>query len=89
MKGPSLLQTIPNFDLHKGMSFDYMHLALLGVTRKLLQLWFNKKHHKQMWYLGNATKDIDALLCSICPPYEIRRTPRSIESTLKYWKGRD
>ena len=63
MKGPSLLQTIPNFDLFKGMSFDYMHLALLGVTRKLLQLWFTRKHHKEIWYLGNATKDIDGLLC--------------------------
>ena len=69
------------------MSFDYMHLVLLGVTRKLLQLWFTKTHHSEIWYLGNVVKDIDILLCSIYPPNEIKRTPRSIDTTMKYWKG--
>ena len=73
--------------LFKGMSFDYMHLVLLGIVRKLLQLWFSKQHHAEIWYLGKYVKNIDTLLCSICPPNEIKRTPRSIESTMKYWKG--
>lgn len=80
------MEAIPNFDLFKGMSFDYMHCILLGVTRKLLHLWFDK-HHAEIWYLGKAVKEIDILLCSVQPPREIKRTPRSIESTLKYWKG--
>jgi len=33
MKGPSWLATIPQFDLIRGMSFDYMHCVLLVVCR--------------------------------------------------------
>ena len=81
------MQNIPSFDIVKGMSFDYMHCVLLGVTRLLLRLWFTTSFHCQMWYLGKAVKEIDCLLCSITPPDEMKRTPRSIETTLKYWKG--
>ena len=64
-----------------------MHCILLGVTRLLLRLWFNSVHHGELWYIGKNTEEIDALLTSITPPDEIKRSPRSIESTLKYWKG--
>lgn len=87
MKGPSWLEIVPEFDMIKGMSVDYMHCVLLGVTRVLLRLWFTKSFHGQLWYLGNVVTELDGLLCSICPPDEMKRTPRSIESTLKYWKG--
>ena len=87
MKGPSWLQTIPHFDMFRGMSFDYMHCVLLGIARMLLKLWFGSQHHKQLWYLGGAVKEIDKVLCAFTPPDEITRTPRSIEQTLKFWKG--
>lgn len=87
MKGPCWLATVPSFDPINGMSADYMHCVLLGVTRMFLRLWFNSSYHSEMWYIGNAVKDIDIRLCIILPPYEIQRTPRSIEKTMKYWKG--
>lgn len=87
VKGPSWLSTIPQFDIIKGMSFDYMHCVLLVVCRLLLRLWFNSSFHQEIWYIGTAVKSVDNRLCSICPPNEIQRTPRSIETTVKYWKG--
>ena len=88
MKGPSCLEIIPKFDIIRGMSFEYMHCVLLGVTRLLLKLWFNSKHHKELWYLGTSIKDIDVLLMSLTPPDEMKRTPRSLQTTLKFWKGK-
>lgn len=87
VKGPSWLQTIPQFDIIKGTSFDYMHCVLLGVTRLLLRLWFTPSHRSELWYIGNKTHQIDRLLTSILPPDEMKRTPRHIETTLKFWKG--
>lgn len=87
MKGPSWLGTVPNFDLVQGLSCDYMHCVLLGVCRILLRLWHDSKHHQEIWYLGTVVKELDARLCSIRPPSEIKRTPRSIENSLKFWKG--
>ena len=86
VKGPSYLETIPKFDLVCGMSFDYMHCVLLGIVRLLLKLWFTTSFHKDPWYLGKVVKQIDDVYCNIRPPDEISRTPRSMESTLKYWK---
>lgn len=87
MKGPSWLATIPEYDLAEGVSYDYMHCVLLGVTQLLLRMWFTSSFHGKAWYLGSAVKEIDNHLCNIRPPDEIQRTPRSIERTLKYWKG--
>lgn len=87
VKGPCCLATVPSFDIIDGMSVDYMHCVLLGVTRMLLRLWFNSSSHLEMWYIGNAVKVVDSRLCCIAPPSEIQRTPRSIEKTVKYWKG--
>ena len=87
VKGPSWLRTIQSFDLIRGMSFDYMHCVLLITCWVLLNLWFNSKNHSELWYIGCAVKEVDQRLCSIQPPNEIKRTPRSIQHSLKYWKG--
>jgi len=87
VKGPSWLSTIPTYDLVKGMSYDYMHCVLLGVCRLLIRLWFQSCHHGEVWYIGNQVQDVDCRLCSIRPPDEMKRTPRSIETTVKFWKG--
>ena len=64
-----------------------MHCVLLGVCRHLLKLWTNKSNHNSPWYIGKDVKLVDKRLLLIKPPSEIRRTPRSIEDTLKFWKG--
>lgn len=39
---PSSLIEIPNLNVVSSFSLDYMHLTLLGVTRKLILLWLSK-----------------------------------------------
>lgn len=87
MKGPSWLATVPSFKMVDGISVDYMHCVLLGVTRMFLRLWFTSQYHLEMWYIGKDVQLVDSHLCNILPPYEIQRTPRSIEKTVKFWKG--
>ena len=87
VKGPSWLAIVPSFDLIRGTSVDYMHCVLLGVCRHLLKLWFKSKNHNGMWYIGTKIDLVDGRLLLIKPPDEIQRTPRSLDSTRKYWKG--
>lgn len=87
VKGPSWLCVIPGYDVIAGMSTDYMHCVLLGVCRLLLRLWFQSCHHQELWYIGDQVATVDDRLCSINPPNEIQRTPRSIAMTVKFWKG--
>ena len=35
---------IPGFDIIKGIAVDNMHCVLLGVTKTLMTLWFDKSH---------------------------------------------
>ena len=88
IKGPSWLSTIPHYDLIRGTSIDYMHCILLGVCKQVIKLWTQSKYHKELWYIGNNTVDVNERLLAIKPPCEIQRTPRSFES-LKYWKGKN
>ncbi len=69
------------------MSVDYIDCILLGVGRQLMKPWLKTKHHKELWYIGGSLADLDSHLCAITPPAEIKRTPRSIATTLKFWKG--
>ena len=39
IKGPSWLMTLEGFDFGKSISPEYMHCALLGVSKLLLNLW--------------------------------------------------
>jgi hypothetical protein len=87
VKGPSWLCKIPQFDIINGMAVDYMHCVLLGVSRLLLQLWFDTAHHKEAWYLRGQIAVVDDRLCKIKPPNEMQRTPRSLQTTMKFWKG--
>ena len=54
VKGRSVLHLLrlPEFDVIKGCPVDYMHCVFLGVTRKLLSLWFDPKHHHNEWYVN-------------------------------------
>jgi len=50
IKGLSILSHL--FDLVDGVTVDYMHAVLEGVTRWLLHRWFDSKHHAEPYYLG-------------------------------------
>ncbi len=87
VKGPSWLSILPGYDVVDGMTVDYMHCVLLGVCRQLFRLWIPARDRNELWYIGSKVQDIDKCLCIIKPPSEIQRTPRDVETTLKFWKG--
>lgn len=84
VKGHSVLT--PYINLISSVPVDYMHAVLEGVTKSLINSWFDSKNHGKMFYLGRHVEDIDHILLRIKPPHEFRRTPRSIH-TVKYWKA--
>lgn len=49
MKGYSVLHLLRNFDVINGNPVYYMHCVLLGVTKKLLNLWLSSEHHSSDW----------------------------------------
>jgi len=49
VKGYSPLQLLPSFDVIRCVPVDYMHCVLLGVTKKLVTLWFNTKYSSKEW----------------------------------------
>ena len=87
VKGPSWLSTIPNYNIIQGNVIDYMHCVLLGVTKMLLQLWFDSKHSRELWYCGDKIEEADSKLLQIKPPINITRVPRSIQNHRSYWKA--
>ena len=67
-----------SLDLVDSIPVDYMHPVLEGVTRMLINLWFNSSNHKSPFYLGTKISEIDAVLIKQRPPHEISRRPRSM-----------
>ena len=88
VKGPSILSTLPDFNIVDGIAPDYMHSVLLGVARQLSTLWFDSSNSEKPYYLGRAVKDIDTDLLSIKPPCNISRLPRTIVMR-KFWKAHE
>ena len=54
VKGVSVIQAIPSFDIISGFVPDYMHSTLLGVARQFGNLWFETSNHDKPWFLSNA-----------------------------------
>ena len=86
VKGPSVLTQFLN--IITSVPIDYMHAILEGITKSLLNCWFDSKNHKCKYYLGKQIAIISRCLLKIKPPSEFRRTPRSIR-TSKYWKANE
>ena len=57
-----------------------MHLALLGVSKSVLNLWMNEPE------IQSNLAEIERRIDSIEVPSEIHRQPRGL-SELKHWKG--
>lgn len=86
VKGQSVLS--PYLNIVKDTAIDYMHAVLEGVAKSILiKFWLNGKYKDSRFYLGKEVKNLDKFLLCIRPPHEFRRTPRSIEKTVKYWKA--
>lgn len=86
IKGESILSKYT--DIVNSIPVDYMHAVLEGVTKQLTSMWFNSKYHKHSFYLGNRVKEVDDFLLQIKPPSsQVRRSPRPIRTSLKFWKA--
>ena len=53
---------------------DYMHCVLEGVTRWLMNSWFDSKHHVTPHYIGTHVQQIDHELLKERPPTELSRS---------------
>lgn len=78
---------IPGFDIIKGISVDYMHCVLLGVTEMLMTLWFDKTHVAEEWNVSKRLDEVERRLLNITPPNCISRTPRSIVKDFSHWRA--
>ena len=83
----SVLSCLPYFDPTKNVVIDYMHGILLGITKRLLGLWFEEKNSSEEFFIGNQMDDIDKMLKTIKPPHYIKRLPSKVSSTYMHWKA--
>jgi hypothetical protein len=86
VKGFSPLLGAPKFDMIRGVTVDYMHCVLLGVTKMLLHLWTDKANKDKVWYVGNYCEMMNERLRSISPPHLINRIPRDL-NVISQWKA--
>ena len=71
-------------DLVNSIPVDYMHCVLEGVTRWLMNSWFDSKHYVRPYFIGTHVQQSDCELLKQRPPTEFSRPPRSIQKHFKY-----
>ncbi|XP_077554020.1 uncharacterized protein LOC144168898 [Haemaphysalis longicornis] len=88
IKGPSALMNLRGLDLVNGFSVEYMHCALLGVTRQLTETFLSSSNSGLNFYIGDPStlEKIDARLLAIKPPHCVTRLPRSLKER-SHWKA--
>ncbi|WAR08784.1 LOW QUALITY PROTEIN: hypothetical protein MAR_018742 [Mya arenaria] len=86
IRSESVLFDIKYFDPSESLVPDYMHGVLLGTTKQLLCLWFDKGS-KEPYNISKVVKDVDARLSCIRPTDDIPRLPRKLEGTKQHWKA--
>ncbi|XP_055525023.1 uncharacterized protein LOC129718323 isoform X7 [Wyeomyia smithii] len=86
IKGLSVLVGVPDFNIIDGLPVDYMHMALLGVTRTIWELLMENPgdSKNQPYYIGNKKKIIESRLLSIRLPSSFPRRPRRVEEYKKF-----
>lgn len=79
VKKMSCLVAAKHFDIIHGFAIDYMHCVLLGVMKKLFNLWLDSKNGRKEYHI--KLKDqvlLSNRLVNIKPISEIMRKPKSI-----------
>lgn len=89
IKGPSWFAALKHHDMVLGTAVDYMHCALEGVMKLLLELWFTSKESSEPFNISSQVEEVDKRIAEIKPPNRISRCPRSIEGHRKYWKANE
>ncbi len=86
-KGTTWAMFVPGYDLVRGTAIDYMHQVLLGVTRMLAGLWFDRKHKAMSFSVSNRMSEIDARFLGTQPPNRVTRVPRKLEENWTSFKA--
>lgn len=84
--GSSILESIPNINMVKDFPSDPMHLIFLGIVKKLVSLWCNRKHKQKLSFYQMS--EISKLLRDqrVNIPSEFNRKSRSLFES-KRWKA--
>ncbi|XP_062618615.1 uncharacterized protein LOC134280215 [Saccostrea cucullata] len=86
-KGNSALLNLKDFDVVAGSPPDYMHGALLGVTKSLLHKWLSPTESKNPYFVGKKLKTISKRMTGIQPPQCMERLPRDLEKNYNHFKA--
>ncbi|CAN8028707.1 unnamed protein product [Ixodes persulcatus] len=88
VKGPSPLTDLPHFNLVWGLSVDYMHCVLLGVTLQFTECLFSSTNCRENFYIGSPSvvAAVNKRLLSIRPPHCVTRLPRPVGDR-NLWKA--
>ncbi|KAG5666141.1 hypothetical protein PVAND_017717, partial [Polypedilum vanderplanki] len=85
-KNVSIFEQLPNFNMINSVPLDYLHTILLGVMRKMLDLWFDTKSLYPPSIKAKISQKISLL--STYEPKEFQRRLRGLEK-MKLWKGNE
>lgn len=81
VKRMSCMVAANGFDLINSVSIDYMHCVLLGIMKKLLNLWLDSTNHNMPYYIEKRHQiALSHRIVNIKPISEISPRPRSLFS---------
>lgn len=81
----SVMVKMPKFNIIKAYTIDYMHNVCLGVVKKIISIWTDKKNRPQPYFLTEEKINaIDKYLTKIKPCSFITRRPRSLRDFPSY-----
>ncbi|KAK3917754.1 65-kDa microtubule-associated protein 2 [Frankliniella fusca] len=84
--GPSILSFMTASSFISSVSIDSMHCVQLGVTKQLINLWFNPTFSSEKFSLSQKTEIVNRRLLSLKLPHFVQRSPVGVDK-LSYWKA--
>ncbi|KAJ7391175.1 hypothetical protein OS493_019306 [Desmophyllum pertusum] len=57
IKGPSWFAALQHHDIILGTAVDYMHCALEGIMKLLLELWFTSKESQEPFNISKRVEE--------------------------------
>ncbi|KAK3929480.1 50S ribosomal protein L36 [Frankliniella fusca] len=84
--GPSILSFMTASPFISSVSIDSMHCVQLGLTKQLINLWFNPTFSTEKFSLSQKTDIVNHRLFSLKMPHFVQRIPVGVDK-LVYWKA--
>lgn len=81
----SCLVALEHFNIVTSMGIDYMHLVLLGMQKKLTELFCDSKYSNCRFYIPKKKQELlNKRILAIKPNREVVRKPRSLQKRSKF-----